>query len=249
MSFSTLRGLKRTVNDLGSTHSHVLLDLSNRLGRVQTLRACPRAVENSVATVEGESVLQLLTTLIAVGITRVSHPAVSLHQNSGAEVSILVPPVRRARSRAAGTQNALVQAIKVAALFRALQIFLTLRRGAGSLQVWLNAAVLLVELGHIGNEVFDDVHVRQRVDVARAGITVNTAETGKGVDAVNVHGAATTNTLAARAAEGQGRVNLVLDLQKGVENHGARLVQIDIVGLHPGLLSRILRVLLLLEIS
>lgn len=124
---------------------------------------------------------------------------------------------------------------------------MTIRRRSSSLEVWLDAAVLLVELGHVGNEVFDDVHVGQRVNVASAGITVNTAETGERVDTVNVHGAATADTLTAGATEGQRRVDLVLDLKKGVQNHGARLVQIDIVGLHLGLLTRVLGVLRMLD--
>lgn len=46
----------------------------------------------------------------------------------------------------------------------------------------------------------------------RVAVLGDAAETGKGVDAVNVHGARTADTLTARAAESKRGVLLVLDL-------------------------------------
>lgn len=146
-----------------------------------------------------------------------------------------------------------------------------------SLQVGLNGLVLLVELGEIGNEILDDVGVRQRVDLHVGLVLVGDAacrvyisihmrflkilacssapppppptptisqlqglghtQASQGVGAVDVHGTRAADTLSAAAAEGEGRVDLVLDADEGVENHGAGLVKIEGVGLHLGLLG------------
>lgn len=52
------------------------------------------------------------------------------------------------------------------------------------------------------------------------GVLLDAAEAGEGVDTVNVHGARATDTLTARAAEGEGGVLLVLDLDLGVLGEG-----------------------------
>lgn len=236
--------LQWTLGHFRSANSHILLDLSNSTGGVQTLGASPRAVKDSVATVQREGVLELLATLSTMRITRVSHPAVCLHQDGRAKVRIAIPPVRRASRGTAGAQNALIQAVQVTAFLRALEVFAATRRWASGLEVWLNAAVLLVELRQVRNQILDDVRVRQGVNVALRRIFVNTAQASKRVHTINVHGTATANALTAGATEGQRRVLLVLDLKKRVKHHGTCLVQIEIVSLHPGLLSRLLRVLL-----
>ena len=239
-----LRCLEWALGHFRSANSHILLDLSNGTSGVQTLGACPCAVENGVAAVQRKRVLELLATLGAMRITRVSHPAVCLHQDSRAKVRIAIPPVRGAGCGAAGTQNAFVETVQVSAFLRALEVFTATRRRASRLQVWLNAAVLLVELRQVRNEVLDDVSVRQGVNVALRRILVNTAQAGKRVHTINVHGTASADALTAGASEGQRRVLLVLDLKKRVKHHGTCLVQIELVRLHPRLLRRLLRVLL-----
>lgn len=67
-------------------------------------------------------------------------------------------------------------------------------------------------------------------------------QAGQGVDTVNVHGAATADTLTAGAAEGEGGILLVLYPNEGVEHHGAGLVQVEVIGLHGRLLARGIRV-------
>jgi hypothetical protein len=105
-----------------------------------------------------------------------------------------------------------------------------------ALEVWLDGTVLLVELGHVGNEVLDHVSVRQWVDARFFGcVGGDTAEAGQGVDAVNVHGATAADTLSAAPSEGQSRVNLVLDPNQGIQHHRAGLVKVERVGLHAGL--------------
>src|SRR5207342_2072003 len=49
--------------------------------------------------------------------------------------------------------------------------------------------------------------------------------------AVDVHRAGAAHALAAGAAEGQGRIDLVLDLDDRVQDHRPALVEIDLVGI------------------
>ena len=104
------------------------------------------------------------------------------------------------------------------------------------LQVRFDGLVLLVEEGEVGYKVLDDVHcglsgfnihglhaevltVGERVNLGiLAGVAVNSAEACKGILSVDVHSARTADALTARAAESQGGVKLVLDLDQGVEN-------------------------------
>lgn len=90
--------------DIAQTHlkSHLLLDLRDSSTGVQSLRARPRAVQNSVASVQAHAVIQLRLSLLGLLISRVGNPAETLHQHSRAEVLLRVPPVRRARCGAAG---------------------------------------------------------------------------------------------------------------------------------------------------
>lgn len=106
--------------------------------------------------VEGHGVLETLLTLVTVGVTRVGDPAVGLHEDSGAEVLVLVPPVRWARGRAACAENALVHAVELLAVL--LGLVELLGWGVVVLEVWLHRLVLLVEEGEVGHEVLDDVH-------------------------------------------------------------------------------------------
>jgi hypothetical protein len=73
--------------------SHALLDLSNRQGRVESLRACPRAIENSVAPVQAHAVVEGVLALGLLLVSGVGDPAVRLEQDGRSEVLLLVPPV------------------------------------------------------------------------------------------------------------------------------------------------------------
>lgn len=242
--------------------SHHLLDLGDGKGRVQTLGAGPRAIENRVAPVHAHAVVQGGLALGGALVTRVGQPPVRLEQDGGTQVLLAVPPVRRTRGRAAGAQNALVQTVQLLALLGALAVFKALfpvnivpndsaeekkytyilSRGI-ALQVRLDGLVLLVELGQVRHQVLDDVHVRQRVDARLlGGIRGDPAQAGQGVGSVDVHGATATDTFTATAAESQGGVHLVLDADQSVQHHGAGLVQVEGVGLHLRLLGRLVGV-------
>jgi hypothetical protein len=62
--------------------------------------------------------------------------------------------------------------------------------------------------------------VRKGVNLGRLGrVSVDPAEAREGVDTVDVHGARSTDTLSARASEGEGRVDLVLNSNQSVQNY------------------------------
>lgn len=135
--------------------------------------------------------------------------------------------------------------------------------GGVALEVGLNRLVLLVEQGQVRDQVLDDVGVREGIDAGLlGGLSRDTAwltlvcafqsrlcstsarhtQASQSVNAINVHSTATTDTLTARSAEGQGRVKLVLYPDESVQHHGACLVQVELVALHRGLLGRCVRV-------
>lgn len=163
--------------------SHLLLDLGDRLAGVETLGAGSGAVEDSVATVQAHRVLEVVLALCRALVTRIGEPSVGLEQDGGAEVLLGVPPVRRARGRAAGAENALVEAVELAAVLLGLSVLTSLltlsvhvnvkteERGSYvlgrsiALKVGLDALVLLVEVRQVGDEVLDDVGVRKGVDL------------------------------------------------------------------------------------
>lgn len=89
--------------------------------------------------------------------SRIGDPSVCLHQGGRSKVLVLVPPVRRARGRAASAKNTLVHAIELLTILLRLDVFPPLRRVI-VLQIRFNRLVLLVEEREIGNQVFDNVH-------------------------------------------------------------------------------------------
>ena len=103
-------------------------------------------------------------------------------------------------------------------------------------------------------------------------VTVDSAETCKGVLAVDVHSARAADTLAAGASECQCWVDLVLDFDERIQNleekagiklnnvrfadllnvgthHGSALVEVDLVRLQSRLLRRLIRILVQYSIN
>jgi hypothetical protein len=112
------------------------------------------------------------------------------------------------------------------------------RRGASDerqADVAAHAAVLAAEAR---TQVLEHVHVRQRVDLDGRSLA-NLAQASERVDTVNVHGARAADALAARSAEGERRVHLVLHLDQRVEHHRSAIVQVDLVLLHLRLCARV----------
>src|SRR5690606_26194398 len=100
---------------------HQLLDLADGLGGIEPLRAGAGAVHDGVAAVELEGILQLVQARAGVLVAAVDDPAVGLQQDRRAEVALAVPPVARAAGRAAGAEDALVEAVELGAVFLRLQ--------------------------------------------------------------------------------------------------------------------------------
>src|SRR3954468_3989619 len=73
-----------------------LLDLADRLGGIEALRAGLGAVHDRVAAVETERVLEIVEPLALGLVTAVGQPAIGLQQNGRAEIAVAAPPVARA---------------------------------------------------------------------------------------------------------------------------------------------------------
>ena len=99
---------------------HHALDLGDGLGGVEALRAGLGAVHDGVAAVEPERVLEIVEPLAGRLVAAVLEPAVGLQQRGRAEEALAVPPVARAGGRAAGAQDALVEAVELLAVLVAL---------------------------------------------------------------------------------------------------------------------------------
>src|SRR3569833_1439336 len=128
---------------------HLELELGDGFRRVEALRAGLGAVHDGVAAVEAERILEIVEPLAGRLVARIGYPAVGLEQRGGAEITFAVPPIARARGRAAGAQDALVEAVELLAVLVALLPFL-LRRRRGRLQPRLDRSVLRIEIGEVG---------------------------------------------------------------------------------------------------
>ncbi len=112
-----------------------------------------------MATIQTHTIIQRRLPLLLLLVPRIRQPSVALQQHCGTQILLRIPPVRRARCAAAGAENALIEAVQLLALFLRLQVFFSVRCGCAVLQVRFNGLVLLVELGQVGHDVFDDVGV------------------------------------------------------------------------------------------
>ena len=97
---------------------HVLLDLRDGLGRVQTLGTRSGAIQDRVTAVQTHAVLQHLLALRMALVAGIVQPAERLEQDGRAKVFFAVPPVRWTRRGAAGAQDAFVEAVELFALLR-----------------------------------------------------------------------------------------------------------------------------------
>ena len=159
---------------------------------------------------------------------------------AGPEIALAVPPVGRARGRAAEAQDALPQAVELGALLGRLQA-LARRRLGGGLDPRLDRGELGVGHGEVGHQVAHHRHVRQRVDLDVALHVGDVLGAGQRIGAVDVHRARAAHALAARAAEGERAVDLVLDLDQRVENHRTAGVHVDFVGVERRVLAVVRR--------
>mmetsp|Transcript_103943 Transcript_103943/g.299185 ORF Transcript_103943/g.299185 Transcript_103943/m.299185 type:complete len:253 (-) Transcript_103943:25-783(-) len=169
-------------------------------------------------------------------VARIRDPTVGLHQHRRAQVVLRIPPVGGARRHATSAKDALVHTVQLGPVLAALEVLLVaLLLHVLALQPRLDGLVLVVEVRQVRHQVLHHVAVRQGLDLDGFGVGLDVEETGQAVFAVDVHGAGAADALAAGAAEGEGGVHLVLDLDQGVQNHRPARLQVDGVLLHEGL--------------
>jgi len=206
-----------------------LLNLGNRLARIQVFGADLGTVHNRVTAVQFEGVVQFRQALGGAAVPTVLNPTKGLHQNGRTEILVRVPPITGTGGRAAGAEDAFVHAIEFGSILARLQkLGLSFGFGCSRLQPGFNAAVLFVKVSHVGDQVFDDVHVRKRIDFGGLGriLLVNVRETRESILSVNVHGARSADSFATRASKGECGILLVFDFNESVQHHGSALVQI-----------------------
>ena len=114
-----------------SRKRHLLLDLRDRLARVQALGADAGAVEDGVASVQTHAVVQHGFALGLVLVAGVGEPAVGCQQDGGAEVFFAVPPVGGAGGGAAGAEDAFVETVELFAVRGCLAVFTALGEEGG----------------------------------------------------------------------------------------------------------------------
>src|SRR3954452_22990341 len=127
-----------------------LLDFGDRLGGVEVLRAGAGAVQDRVAAIEAERVFERVEPLAGLFVAAVGQPAIGLQQHRRAEIALAVPPVGRARGRAAKAQNAFPQPVELGAPLDRLRPLAIRRRRALGLQPGLDRAVLRVDMRQVG---------------------------------------------------------------------------------------------------
>lgn len=81
---------------LTSRKRHALLNLLNRLPRVQSFGTCPATIHNRMASVQRHAVIQHTLPLLLMLVPGIRQPAVGLEQHGGTKVFLAVPPVRGA---------------------------------------------------------------------------------------------------------------------------------------------------------
>jgi hypothetical protein len=166
----------------GHSLDHHLLDLGDRLGRVQALGAGLGAVHDGVAAIEPERILQIVQPLARRLVAAVDQPAIGMQQRRRAEIAVAVPPVARAGGRAAGAQDALVEPVELLAVldgdcaipWRAVAVFVS---------ATARSSVLGVEMRQVRHQVLHHRHVRQRIDLHVALDLVDALGAGQRVGA------------------------------------------------------------------
>ena len=212
--------------------NHHLLDLGDRLRRVQVFRAGLGAIHDGVAAIKPERVLELVESFAGGLVARIDDPAVRSEQRGGTEIAIAVPPVTRAGRRTAGAEDAGRRPVDLFLIFARLRALAIGRRGRTRLQPGLHRRVLRVEVGQVGHEVLHHRHVRQWINLHVPFDLAAGLRAGQRVEAADVHRAAAADSFTAGAAKRQRGIDLVLDLEQRVQNHRTARVHVDFVGVH-----------------
>src|SRR4029077_19410197 len=130
-------------------------------------RAGAGAVHDRVAAVEPERVFERVEPLAGRLVAAVGNPAIGLPQHRRSEIALAVPPIARARCRAAEAQNALPQPVELRALILRLQALAVGRWWARGLQPRPDRLVLGDDVRLVSDQILDDRQMRQRIDAHR----------------------------------------------------------------------------------
>src|SRR5205823_14370252 len=106
------------------------------------------AIHDGVAAIEPERVLEIVEPLAGSLIAAIGDPARRLQQRGRTEKTFAVPPIARARGRAAGAQDAFVEPVEFFAILVALLPFLLRRRRRG-VQPRLDRGILSADYGEV----------------------------------------------------------------------------------------------------
>lgn len=74
-----------------------------------------------MAAEDAERVFELVEALAGGFVAAVDEPAIGLQEDRRAEVAVAVPPIARAARRAAGAEDAFIEAVQLGAVLRTLQ--------------------------------------------------------------------------------------------------------------------------------
>ena len=184
-----------------------------------------------MAAVQPERILQGVQTLAGVFVSAVHYPAIGLQQRRGTQIPFGIPPITRACRGTAGAQDARGREVYLFLILPGLKP-LPVRRGRrSSLQPRLDGGVLGVEIGQVGDQVLYDGHMRQRIDFQDSPKVLHRLGAGERVGTADIHRAGPTNALPARTAESERRIDLVLDLDQGIQNHGPAGIHVDLISI------------------
>jgi len=184
------------------SHEDHFLHFTDGETGIQTLGAGSGAVHDGVAFIDRPFVVHLVETLVQIFVPAVDHPPVGLHENCRSKVLVTMPPVAWTRGTTACTQDALVQAVQLSPVFDGLQVFFTVRGRSISLQIWFDVSVLFVKVGHIWDQVFNHIHVWERVNLGRVfQHIVDFTNTCECVLAVDIHRTRSTYSFPTGASE------------------------------------------------
>lgn len=199
-----------------------------------------------MTTINGERIPHSIESFCRCMVSGVNNPPVGLHKNSWAQVLVTVPPIRWACRRTASAEDTFVEAVQFCSIISGLKKLIITGAQFGfifSLEPRLNGAILFVEIIHVRNQILDDVHVGQRINLGRfRSRRINFADTSQSVDTSNVHGAGATDSLSTRSAESQSWIHFVLDLNESIEDHGTAILQVHGIFFHFRFLSLLLRI-------
>lgn len=153
-----------------------------------------------------------------------------MEKSGRTEIGLRVPPVTRARSATARTKNAFIHPIQLSPIALALRNLLPgCWRWGFPLQPRLDRLILVIKVGHVHHQILNHKHMGQRRDSTGSGPYINLSQASQPITAVDIHSTGPTDPFPARPPEGEGRVDLVLDLNKSVQHHGPTLFEVDLV--------------------